>query len=126
MATLVKERGLVLAPLNVVLLSDGIVHVPGLARDVTGGEPVARIDLSPLEFLSRSVTVRLLYASPTMGESWKRLIKRKRVRMWTQDAQVMVGWRRQFKPDLPLDKQDDLWKWVQDNVDFRVRGSAVF
>jgi len=125
-AMLVKERGLILAPLNVVLLSDGIMHVPGGGGDMKGENSIARIDLSPLEFVSRSVTVRLLYATPTTAESWKRLIKRKRVRMWTQVGDVMVGWRRQFRPDFPLEKQDDLWKWVADNVDFRVRGGGAF
>ena len=38
--------------------------------------PAAGIDLAPLEFLSRSVTVRLLYASPTVGDTWKKQIRR--------------------------------------------------
>ena len=124
-ATLVKERGLILAPLNVVLLSDGVPDVPAGARLAAGESPYARIDLRPLEFLSRSVTVRLLYATPSMGENWKRQIKRKRVRLWTQDAPVMVGWRKQLQPDLPVEQQDGLWKWMQDNVDFRVRAAAI-
>ncbi|HEX4574510.1 MAG TPA: hypothetical protein VH158_05215 [Gemmatimonadales bacterium] len=122
-AQLVKERGLVLAPLNVVLLSDGIQDVG--ARLARGSNPIGQIDLSPLEFLSRSVTVRLLYASPTVGDSWKRLIRRKRVRLWTVLAPVMVGWHRQYRPGVPLERQADLWKWVQDNVDFRARGGML-
>lgn len=124
-ATLVKERGLILAPLNVVLLSDGVHDVPAGARLAAGESPYARINLSPLEFLSRSVTVRLLYATPSVGENWKRQIKRKRVRLWTQEAPVMAGWRTQLKPDLPVEQQADLWKWMQDNVDFRVRTGAI-
>jgi hypothetical protein len=120
--SLVRERGLILAPLNIVLLSDGIVHMPG----ANGQSSVARIDLSQLEFLSRSVTVRLLYAAPGMAETWKQHIKRKRVRLWTQDADVMAGWRRQFRPDLPVARQDRLWTWVQDIVDFRARAAAAF
>jgi hypothetical protein len=121
-AGLVKERGLILAPLNVVVLSDGVPDVPPGTRLAANENPYSRIDLSPLEFLSRSVTVRLLYASPSVGENWKRMIRHKRVRMWTQEAQVMAGWHKQFKPGVPLARQDDLWKWVQDNVDFRARG----
>jgi hypothetical protein len=124
-AGLVKERGLVLAPLNVVVLSDGVPDVPPGTHLATGQNPFTRIDLSPLEFLSRSVTVRLLYASPTVGEDWKRLIKHKRVRLWTQEAQVMAGWHKQFRPNVPLERQDDLWKWVRDNVDFRARGGVL-
>jgi hypothetical protein len=91
-----------------------------------GQDPYAGIDLAPLEFLSRSVTVRLLYASPTVGDSWKKQIRRKRVRLWTEEAQVMAGWRTQLKPGLPLERQADLWKWVHDNVDFRVRSANLF
>lgn len=118
---MVKERGLILAPLTVIVLSDGVPDVTPTNRNVSGTDRYAQIDLSPLEFLSRSVTVRLLYASPTVGEDWKRHIKRKRVRLWTQEAQVMAGWHMQRKPGMPLEQQDDLWKWVRDNVDFRVR-----
>jgi hypothetical protein len=118
---LVKERGLILAPLNLIILSDGVPDVPPGTRLAANENPYARLDLKPLEFLSRSVTIRLLYANPTVGEDWKRLIPRRRVRIWTQESQVMVGWRNHLKLDQPLDHQDDLWKWVRDNVDFRVR-----
>lgn len=123
---LIKERGLILAPLNVVILSDGVPDVPPGTKLAAGESPYQRIDLSPLEYLSRSVTVRLLYASPTVGENWKRQVRRKRVRLWTEEAQVMAGWHTQVKPDLPLDQQADLWKWVADNVDFRVRAANLF
>lgn len=125
-AVLVKERGLSLAPLNVVVLSDGVPDLPPGTQLAPGQTPYARIILSPLEFLSRSVTVRLLYASPTVGDNWKRLIKHKRVRLWTQEAQVMAGWHTQFRAGVPLERQDDLWKWVQDNVDFRARAGILF
>ena len=64
-ATLVKRQGLVLAPLNIVILSDGLPDVTG--RHGADGDPYAAIDLAPLEYLSRSVSVRLLYASPTVA-----------------------------------------------------------
>jgi hypothetical protein len=123
---LARERGLILAPMNLVLLSDGVPDVPGGVRLAGNTNPISRIDLGTLEFLSRSVTVRLLYASPTIGDDWKRLIRRKRVRLWTQEAPVMVGWHRQLREDVPLEQQNDLWKWVQDNVDFRVRAGNLF
>ena len=124
-ATLAHERGLILAPLNVVILSDGV-------PDVAGGAPIreatliSRIDVAPLEFLSRSVTVRLLYASPTVGDEWKRLVPRRRVRLWTEEAPVMVGWRRQVAADAPPEAQDSLWTWVAHNVDFRARAGTLF
>jgi hypothetical protein len=122
-ASLAKERGLILAPLTLVILSDGMPDVGGASQ---GANPIAKIDLSPLEYLSRSVTVRLLYASPTVGDEWKRLIHRKRVRLWTEEAPVMVGWHRQLADNEPLAAQDSLWKWVADNVDFRVRMASIF
>jgi len=119
-ASLVQRQGLILAPLNIVVISDGVHDVTG--RDITELEsPYADIDLSPLEYLSRSVTVRLLYASPTVSVEWERQINRRRVRMWTVDAQVMGGWQEQLKADIELGEQEDFWKWISENVDFRVR-----
>jgi hypothetical protein len=120
-AQLARERGLILAPMNVVLFSDGIPDVAGGVRLARNESPISRIDLGSLEFISRSVTVRLLYASPAIGDQWKHQIRHKRVRLWTQDAPVMVGWHRQVVAGRAPEHQDALWKWVQDNVDFRVR-----
>ena len=125
-STLAKERGLILAPMNVILLSDGIPDVPGGTRLARNENPIANVNFGPLEFISRSVTVRLLYASPAVGDQWKRLVRRKRVRLWTEEAPVMVGWRRQLLPNQPLERQDSLWKWMGDNVDFRVRMGNLF
>ena len=115
-----KRQGLVLSPLDIVILSDGIHDVTGLAGSEEEN-PYALIDLDPLEYLSRSVTVRLLYASPTVSVNWEQEIQRNRVRMWTVDAQVMIGWKEQLDPDLELDEQENLWTWIRENVDFRVR-----
>ena len=119
-ASLVKRQGLVLAPLDIVVLSDGVHDVTGLVSS-EDESPYSLIDLDPLEYLSRSVTVRLLYGSPTVSVDWEREIQRRRVRIWTVDAPVMKGWREQFDSDLGLDEQENLWKWISENVDFRVR-----
>ena len=37
----------------------------------------------------------------------------------------MAGWHMQFKSGVPLEQQHSLWKWVQDNVDFRVRAAQL-
>ncbi len=120
-ADLIKQRGLTLAPLNLVLFTDG---VPDVARDFDE-DPYTTIDLSPLEYLSRSVTVRVLYPTPTVASSWRRGVSRRRVRLWTQDAEVMRGWDAQFRPELAMEEQDLLWTWVKDNVDFRVRRERI-
>jgi len=68
--------------------------------------------------------VRLVYASPKVGDNWRKLVKRDRVRFWAVEYDVMKGWRAQMKPDADLPNQDRLWKWVRDNVDYRVRRGA--
>jgi hypothetical protein len=123
-ATLVKRQGLILAPLNVVVLSDGVPDNTGGSVD-SEGSPYSQIDVAPLEYLSRSVTVRLLYGSPTSSVAWEREIDTRRVRMWTVDADVMSGWREQLDPTLESGVQDGLWTWIEDNVDFRVRSRRL-
>ncbi len=120
----VKRQNLVLAPLNIVMFSDGVPDIPGASR-MSADQLYGKIDLGPLEFLSRSVSVRLLYASPTIAQNWERRVKRTRVRLWTQDSQVMQGWRRFQAPGLPPERQDSLWSWVDKIVDFRVRRTKI-
>lgn len=124
-ATLVKRQGLILAPLNIVVLSDGVPDAVGASTAARKQGQYAQIDVSPLEYLSRSVTVRLLYASATTSVAWEREIESRRVRMWTVDAQVMGGWREQLDPGLDASNQNGLWEWIQDNVDFRVRSRRL-
>ena len=123
-ATLVKRQNLVLAPLNIVVLSDGIPDTsPAVHPDSLG--PYAKVDLDPLEYISRSVTVRLLYPTPTVAVGWERGVTRRRVRLWTVAGAVMAGWREQLVPNSSPDSQDALWSWMKDNVDFRVRGRVL-
>jgi hypothetical protein len=117
----VQRQNLGLAPLSIVMFSDGVPDIPG----AKGDELYRRIDMTPLEFLSRSVTVRLLYASPKVAQRWEQHVPRKRVRLWTQDAEVMDGWRRHFVSTARPEQQDSLWSWMQNVVDFRVRRGKV-
>src|SRR5712691_8609667 len=120
----VKRNNLVLAPLNVVLFSDGEPDYPGAGR-MSLDDRYKRIDLSPLEYLSRNVTVRLLYADPPIAQLWENKVPRKRVRLWTQDSEVMKGWRRHMVDGAPMQRQDSLWSWVDKVVDVRVRRERV-
>src|SRR5207245_8209072 len=120
----VKRNNLVLAPLNVVLFSDGEPDYPGAGR-LSVEDKYKRVDLSPLEYLSRNVTARLLYADPPIAQLWENKVPRKRVRLWTQDSEVMKGWRRHVVDGVPMEKQDSLWSWVQNVVDVRVRRGRV-
>ena len=120
----VRRQNLVLSPLSVVMFSDGEPDFPGAGR-LTTEERYRRVDLTPLEYLSRSTMVRLLYPTPTIAVHWERGVERRRVRLWTVDAQVMAGWREQLAPGAPAESQDALWKWITDNVDFRVRARVL-
>ncbi|MEE8425363.1 MAG: hypothetical protein V3S11_06020, partial [Elusimicrobiota bacterium] len=115
-----RKRNLSLTPITVILLSDGIPAVPDGRGGVKRGT-FEDIDIKSLEFLSRKVTVRVLYTTTAAGREWEGAVPRRRVRMWTVDSSVMRGWRTQLVKDAPPEKQEKLWKWVKDNVDFRVR-----
>lgn len=119
-----KERNLVLSAITVMIVSDGVPDVGQRTRD----DPMAlykQIDLRPLEYLSKNITVRLAYASPKVGDNWRRYVPRQRVRLWTTEVEVMQGWRRQLTPGAAPAQQTRLWKWVRENVDFRVRSRGL-
>ncbi|MFQ5876669.1 MAG: hypothetical protein ACE5JH_03110 [Acidobacteriota bacterium] len=115
-ARIVKDRNLVLAPVTLMVVTDGVpdFSVP----DARPGSHAMyeKVDLSSLEYLSRRLTLRLAYVSPRVGENWRRLVPRRRVRLWTVDAEVMRGWQDQVDPRLAPEAQADLWEWIRDNV----------
>jgi len=124
-ARITKERNLVLAPINVIVITDGIPDA--MTSGTTAGSQALyeKINLKPLEYLSRNVTLRLAYVSPKVGEHWRRHVSRERVRLWTVDGEIMKNWKEKMQPNLDLAQQDRFWKWLQDNVDYRVRSSKV-
>jgi len=124
-ARIVKERNLVLAPITLMIVTDGVPDFssPGALRGTD--EMYAKIDLSSLEYLSRRLTLRLAFVSPTVGERWRALVPRQRVKLWTVDAEVMEGWKEQVAPADGLSGLGPLWKWIRHNVDYRVRSYGV-
>ncbi|HUO57837.1 MAG TPA: hypothetical protein VMV05_06635 [bacterium] len=122
-AEMVKDRKMVLKPLSIVMVSDGVLDVPGR----NGRHDYRGIDLSAMEKLSRNVTLRLLYTNPTVGKKWESQVPRRRVRVWTQEAPVMETCKdpKIFVPNDPMEKQDVFCKWVKNNVDFGVRVKRV-
>jgi hypothetical protein len=56
---------------------------------------------------------------------WEKSVPRRRVRIWTVDDEVMATWRQHYKAGAPPEQQAELWKWINDNVDFRVRSSGI-
>jgi hypothetical protein len=116
----VKNKNLVLRPISIVLLSDGVPY--------TGGTPDYRkISVASLENLSRHVTVRLLYTDAVTGKDWQTMVPRKRVGLWTQDGPVMVYWRDPavMVPGKTLEQQEKFYSWLKNNVDFPVRSKRV-
>lgn len=118
----VQSKNLVLRPITIVMVSDG---VPDVSRGrETGYDSIV---LKPLERLARSVTVRLLYTDAVVGKSWQTQVDRKRVKVWTQDADVMRSWRdpKIMLADVAFEEQPHFFAWVDDNVDFGVRSRRV-
>jgi hypothetical protein len=117
----VKNKNLVLRPIAVVLLSDG---KPAGAK---GKEKYRSVKLAPMETLSRNVTVRLLYTDAPTAKSWQDEVPRRRIKLWTQDADVMAYWRdpATLVPGKDLAEQDKFFAWIKDNVDFPVRAKRV-
>jgi hypothetical protein len=122
-ARITKERNLVLAPINIVIITDGVPDSSASGVKAGAQNLYERIDLKPLEYLSRNVTLRLAYVSPKVGERWRASVPRNRVRLWTVDADVMKGWRAQMEPGTDLEEQAKFWRWLRDNVDFRIRAN---
>ncbi len=121
-ARITKERNLVLAPITVMVVSDGVPDVVPNAK-AAPQELYSSLDLSPLEYLARNLTVRLAYTSPKVGDHWRKYVSRQRVRLWAVEGEVMKGWSMQMEPGVDLAEQERLWKWVRDNVDYRVRST---
>jgi hypothetical protein len=121
-ALTVKNKNLLMRPISIVMASDGVPDV--LSEEVND---FRSLNLQPLERLARSVTIRLLYTDPVTGKNWQTKVRRQRVKVWTQDAEVMKAWKDStiMIPGKQLADQDRLFDWIRDNVDFGVRGSRV-
>ena len=121
-ALTVKNKNLVLRPISIVMVSDGI---PDVVKN--GKTDFRSVVVKPLEKLARSVTIRLLYTNAVVGKDWQTKVPRSRVKIWTQDAEVLVSWKDKkiLKPGIPFEKQDTFFAWLDDNVDFGVRSRRV-
>ena len=121
-ALTVKNKNLVLKPVSVVVVRD---DKPDIKKN--GKTDFRSLNVSPLERLSRNVTLRLLYTSAVVGMQWQTEVPRKRIKVWTQDDKVMETWKDPdiFEADSSLQEQPTYFAWVQDNVDFGVRARRV-
>ena len=121
-ALTVRNKNLAMRPISIVIISDGIPDVK--RNDKTDYHSIV---VKPLEKLSRNVTIRLLYTDAMVGKNWQTKVPRSRVKIWTQDASVLVSWKdpKIMQPGTPLSQQDQFFDWVRDNVDFRVRSIRI-
>jgi len=121
----VQKRNLILAPINIVILSDGVPDVLGpKGKKVIRGN-YKNIDVSPLEYLARNVTVRILYPSPKVSAAWEHEIPRYRVRIWPVEAQIMEGWVEQLSDQRNVENEERLWNWIHEIVNRRVRRQRI-
>ncbi len=122
-AVTVRNRNLVLKPIDIIMLTDGVPDVS--TKDRKPDYRSIRVD--PLENLARNITLRVLYTSAVVGMNWQTQVPRKRVKVWTQDDRVMAGWRspKIMLPGTPFEKQERFFNWVAENVDFKVRLQRV-
>ncbi len=119
--SIVKQKNLVLSPISLVLLTDGVPEIAKGKSKKAIKQAYSKIDLSPLEYLTRNISVRLLYSNPRIGNHWRNYVPTKRIKIWTVEPVVMYGWREQLKRNKPK----GLWKWIEDNVDLRIRSRGI-
>lgn len=121
-AATVRTRNLLLRPISIVMLSDGLPDVGSTRED-----DFRNINLDPLEKLARSITLRLLYTDAATGKKWQTLVPRRRVKLWTQDAKVMTSWDDEniLVPEKNIEEQTRFFEWLKDNVDFGVRSAFL-
>ena len=125
---MIDAKKLLLKPISIVLLTDGDPDMSGTSSTSSPAPSGAaskyrNLALSPLEGLSRNITVRVLYTDAVIAKSWRDEIPRKRVKVWTQDAVVMAEWKdsRTLVPGKAIGEQTKFFSWVRDNVDFQPR-----
>lgn len=123
-AEVVRKQNLILAPITIVIVTDGIFEVAG-PRGKAVLPPYEKLDVSGLEYLARNVTIRVLYPTPKVAAEWERKIPRQRVRIWPVEAEVMGGWREQVENLPNIEDEKRLWKWIRDIVDHRARRQTI-
>lgn len=119
--SIVKQKNLVLSPITIIMLTDGVPEIAKGKSKKAIKQAYSKIDLSPLEYLTRNISIRILYANPRVGNHWRNYVPTNRIKVWTVEPVVMYGWADQVKrKGLPA-----LWKWIKDNVDLRIQSRGL-
>ena len=122
--TLVKRQNLVLSPLNIVMLTDGLPDTPSEKNDSLS--KYKKINVSGLEYLSKNTTIRILYPRPTVAVHWEKRVpaapradvdRRRRGNGHLAQALSRRRERRRIRPSSGSGSRD--------NVDFRVRSGGI-
>ena len=118
-ADMIDQKRLIMKPVSIVLLTDGEPDLGGASRRAK----FRNLSVAPLEYLSRNITLRVLYTDAVTAKSWRDEVPRKRVKVWTQDAVVMAEWKdpKTLLPGRAFGEQQKFFAWVRDNVDFQPR-----
>lgn len=115
-SSLIKQKNLVLAPLDVIMITDGVPEVADQSS-TSLLQAYKKIDLSPLENITRNVNIRMLYSGPRVGELWRKYVPTKRIKIWTVEPNVMFGWNNQISRN----GSEGLYTWIRDNIDLRIK-----
>jgi hypothetical protein len=118
--SIVKQKNLVMAPLDIILITDGVPEIQGKSKAAVK-QAYSQINLEPIEYLTRNVTIRILYASPRVGNNWRSYVPTKRVKVWTVEPRVMYGWEVQKTRN----GEEGLYAWIYDNIDLRVKSRGL-
>ena len=119
--TMVKQKNLVLSPISIVMLTDGVPEVAKGKTKKAIKQAYSKINLSHLEYLARNISIRILYASPKVGNNRRNYVPTNRIKIWTIEPETMNGWKDQ----LARNGKTGLWKWTKDNVDLRIRSRGI-
>ena len=119
--SIVKQKNLVLSPISIIMLTDGVPEIAKGKSKKAIKQAYSKIDLSPLEFLTRNISIRILYATPKVGNNWRNYVPTNRIKVWTVEPQVMYGWKEQKSRN----GEKGLWKWTKDNVDLNIKSRGI-
>jgi hypothetical protein len=118
--SIVKQKNLVLAPISIILITDGVPEIAGNSKSAVK-QAYSRISVKPLEYLARNISIRILYAGPRVGNNWRTYVPTNRIRIWTVEPEVMYGWKEQKKRN----GKTALWNWIADNIDLRIQSRGL-
>lgn len=118
--SLAKQKNLLLAPIDVILITDGVPEIAGKTKQAIK-QGYKKIDLGPLEYLTRNISIRILYASPRVGNNWRNYVPTRRIKIWTVEPRVMYGWNQQKERN----GQEGLYAWIKDNIDLRIKSRGL-